>query len=67
MYDISIRDPLHFDKYIQPIDASLIEKEASASYSAEHDDVVSDEEQIANLSANKCGKVSENAAPVTMT
>lgn len=65
MYDISIRDPLHFDKYIQPIDASLIEKEAAASYSAENDDIVSDEEQIANLTANKCGKVSENAATVT--
>lgn len=66
MYDITIRDPLHFDKYIQSIDTNLIEKEAKASYNAEND-VVSDDEQIANLSANKCGKVSDNAAPVTMT
>lgn len=65
MYDISIRDPLHFDKYIQPIDASLIEKEAAASYSAQNDDGVSDEEQIANLSANKCGNVIDNASTVT--
>lgn len=66
IYDISIRDPLHFEKYIQPVDANLIEKEANASYNTENG-VVSDEEQIANLSANKCGKVSDNAAPVTMT
>ena len=46
MYDITIRDPLHFDKYIQPIDANLIEKEANASYNAENN-IVSDEEQIA--------------------
>ena len=60
MYDISIRDPLHFNKYFQPIDATLIQKEVDASYNTANN-IVSDDVQISNLNKSKCGKVSDNA------
>ena len=63
MYDISIRDPLHFNKYFQPIDATLIQKEVDASYNTANN-IVSDDVQISNLNKSKCGKVSDNADTV---